>query len=132
MFGYIVYGGMSEKPAVERRQIAGGSFLVGTVGASRRPGGFFARWRAAQTADKLYAAGVRRAVFPLDFPYTALFLQRGIQPVDPLPLRQALAAPLVRRQLDHMGMDRTGAVVAVSGDRMSRALAETTRALALS
>ena len=35
---------------------------------------------------------VRSAVFPVDFPYTALFIRMGVLPVDTLPLRRALAA----------------------------------------
>ena len=131
MFGYIVYGGGADGQKAERRQVAGGGFLVSRVVESRRPNGFFARRRAVQAAEKLRTSGVRQAVFPLDFPYTSLFIQRGILPVDTLPLRQALAAPLVRRQLESMGLDGTRAVVAISGDRMSRALMETTKALAL-
>lgn len=131
MFGYIIYGDGAERRTVEHRQIAGGAFVVCRVRESRRPNSFIARRRAVQMADKLRASGVRQAVFPLDFPYTAIFIQRGILPVDPLPLRQALAAPLVRRQLERMGLDGTRAVIAISGDRMSRPLMETTKALAL-
>jgi len=76
-------------------------------------------------------AGVRTAVFPVDFPYTALFIRQGILPVDTLPLRRALAAPLVRRRLEDAGLDPAQAVVALSGDRPLRELTEAAKALAL-
>ena len=40
-----------------------------------------------------------RSSWSADFPYTALFIRQGILPVDTLPLRRALAAPLGRRGL---------------------------------
>ena len=74
---------------------------------------------------------MRTAVFPVDFPYTALFIRQGILPVDTLPLRRALAAPLVRRRLEDAGLDPAQAVVALSGDRPLRELTEAAKALAL-
>lgn len=71
-------------------------------------------------------------MFPVDFPYTALFLGQGICPVDTLPLRRALAAPLTRRKLESMGLGPTQAVVAVSAQRLIREAEDAVRSLALS
>lgn len=75
---------------------------------------------------------MRRAVFPVDFPYTELFLRQGVAPVETLPLRRTLAAPLTRRRLEALGRSPTEAVVGLSGARMSRELWEAARTLALS
>lgn len=132
MLGYIKYDGGPAGPLVGERKILGGRFITLSLGQSAHPGNPLARIRAERGAEKLAAMGVSRAVFPVDFPYTARFIRRGIYPVDPLPLRRALAAPLVRRRLGEMGLAPTRAVVAVSADRLTQAAVDTVRALALS
>jgi len=132
MLGYVAYGDGPARPQVQRRNIAGGGFLAVSLRRSRRPGNPAARWRAVSAAGKLRAQGVRQAVFPVDFPYLSLFIRQGICPVDTLPAQQALAAPLVRRRLEELGLGPTQAVAAVSTERMSRVVAETVKALALS
>ena len=102
------------------------------MGLESRPNGPLARYRARQGARMLREAGVRSAVFPVDFPYTALFIRQGVLPIDTLPLRRALAAPLTRRRLEAGGFQPTGAVVAVSGERAVREVTECAKALALS
>ena len=97
-----------------------------------RPNGPLARFRARQGARMLREAGARSAVFPVDFPYTALFIRQGILPIDTLPLRRALAAPLTRRRLESGGFQPTRAVVAISGERAIREVTECAKALALS
>ena len=71
-------------------------------------------------------------MFPVDFPYTAMFIRQGILPIDTLPLRRALAAPLTRRRLEAGGFHPTQAVVAIAGDRAVREVTECAKALALS
>ena len=70
-------------------------------------------------------------MFPVDFPYTALFIRQGVCPVDTLPLRRALAAPMTRRSLEKLGLEPTQAVVAVTGERCAREVAECAKMLAL-
>ena len=132
MVGYIIYGDGPKKPELGTCQIAGAAFAALRMGEARRPNSPFALRRAAKGAAQLREAGVRHAVFPVDFPYTALFIHQGITPVDTLPLRRALAGPLTRRRMEELGLSPTQAVVAVSSDRMSREVSDTTRALALS
>lgn len=132
MLGYILYGDGPKRPEVGERQLPGGSFVTLRLGVSAHPMGPLAMARARQGARRLREAGVRSAVFPVDFPYTALFIRQGIVPVDTLPLRRALAAPLTRRRLEALGLPPTQAVVAVSAERAAREAAETAKALALS
>jgi len=113
MLGYIEYGDGPKRPELSQRQLAGGTFAVLALGQSAHSASPLARGRAVKGARQMREAGVRTAVFPVDFPYTALFIRQGILPVDTLPLRRALAAPLVRRRLEDAGLDPAQAVQAV-------------------
>lgn len=132
MVGYIIYGDGPQKPELGVCQIAGASFTALRMGEARRPNGPLALRRAAKSAAQLREEGARHAVFPVDFPYTALFLRQGITPVETLPLRRALAGPLTRRRMEELNLSPTQAVVAVSADRMGREVSDTVRSLALS
>ena len=132
MLGYIMYGEGPKRPGLGERQLSGGNFVTLQMGLHPRPNGPLALYRARQGARLLREAGVRTAVFPVDFPYTALFIRQGILPVDTLPLRRALAAPLTRRRLESLGCQPAQAVVAISGERAAREVLETAKALALS
>ena len=132
MLGYIIYGDEAGKrPALGDRQLSGGNFVTLEMRRHPRLNGPVALYRARQGARMLREAGVRSAVFPVDFPYTALFIRQGVLPVDTLPLRRTLAAPLARRRLETGGFQPTQAVVAVSGDRPVREVTECAKALAL-
>ena len=131
MLGYILYGDGPQRPELGERQIAGVTFVTLRMGRSRHPDGLLARRRAGKWAGQLRALGVRTAVFPVDFPYSSLFIRQGIAPVDTLPLRRALAVPLTRRRLRAMGLEPTRAVAAVCGDRAAGEAAEAARTLAL-
>ena len=132
MLGCIIYGDGPKRPALGDRKISGGNFVTLEMSTYSRPNGPVARYRARQGAALLRDAGVRSAVFPVDFPYTSLFIRQGILPVDTLPLRRALAAPLTRRRLENGGFSPAQAVVAVSGSRAVREVTECAKALALS
>lgn len=131
MLGYIIYGDGPRRPALGERHLSGGNFVTLSIALQAHPAGPLARYRARLGAVMLREAGVRSAVFPVDFPYTSLFIRQGILPVDTLPLRRALAAPLTRRRLENGGFSPTQAVVAVSGDRAVREVTECAKALAL-
>ncbi|MDE7218923.1 MAG: hypothetical protein K2O45_04795 [Oscillospiraceae bacterium] len=132
MLGYIIYGDGAKRPELAERQLSGGNFVTLHLGIRARANGPLALYRARQGAKMLREAGVRSAVFPVDFPYTALFIRMGILPIDTLPLRRALAAPLTRRRLESSGFQPTQAVVAISGERAVREVTECAKALALS
>ena len=132
MLGYIIYGDGPKRPEIGDRQLAGGNFVTLSMALLARPTGHLALSRARLGARLFREAGVRSAVFPVDFPYTALFIRMGILPIDTLPLRRALAAPLTRRRLEQGGFQPTQAVVAISGDRALREVTECAKSLALS
>lgn len=132
MLGYIIYGDGPKKPELGETRLPGGTFVTLRMGRPARPNGPLALGRARRAAGKLREAGVRSAVFPVDFPYMAIFIRQGVCPVETLPLRRALAAPLTRRRLEGLGLSPAQAVIAVSGDRAMREVTETAKALALS
>lgn len=131
MLGYILYGDGPKRPELGERQLPGGAFVTLRMGQAAHPTGPLALSRARQGARRLREAGVRSAVFPVDFPYTALFIRQGVCPVDTLPLRRALAALMTRRSLEKLGLEPTQAVVAVTGERCAREVAECAKMLAL-
>ena len=130
MLGYIEYTQNGESAYLEKRTRCGAQFLVLDMGKGAR--GMLSSYRAARAAERMRALGVRRAVFPVDFPHTAAFLRAGIAPVDPMPLRRALAAQFVRRKFENLGISNTQAVVAVCGEYMSDEIAQMVRELASS
>ena len=132
MLGYIIYATGPKRPTLGERKLLGGNFITLEMNIQPRPNGPLALYRARQGAAMLRDAGVRSAVFPVDFPYTSLFIRQGILPIDTLPLRRLLAAPLTRRRLESGGFAPTQAVIAVSGDRAMREVTECAKALALS
>ena len=69
MLGYIIYGDGPKRPVLEEQRIAGGRFMVLRMGEPLRPKGPIAMRRARTAARRLREAGVRSAVFPMDFPF---------------------------------------------------------------
>ena len=131
MLGCIVYHeNSSSKPYLRQEQLLGGTFLVLDLGRGAQ--GPFAARRAARAAKRMLTQGVHRAVFPVNFPHTAVFLRQGIAPVDPLPLRRALSARYVHHKLAALGLSVTQAVIAISGEYVSDELAHTVVTLARS
>ena len=131
MLGYISWGNGPKRPILGERRLAGGRFMGLTMRAAVRPRGPLSQARAGRAARWLREAGVRYAVFPVDFPYTALFVRQGVVPIETVPLRRALAAPMTRRRLESLGRAPTEAVVGVYGERMSRELWDGAKTLAL-
>ena len=132
MLGCIIYGSGPKRPVLGDRKISGGTFVTLEMSTHPPPHGPIALYRARQGAALLSAAGVRSAVFPVDFPYTSLFIRQGILPIDTLPLRRALAAPLTRRRLEDGGYTPAQAVIGVSGSRAIKEVTECAKSLALS
>ncbi len=132
MLGYIRYGDGPKRPETGLLRLPAGTMAVLTLREERWPMALTARRRAMRGAELLLDQGVRRAVFPLDFPYTAAFIRRGICPVETLPLERRLAASAVRRRLDGLGLDRTRASAAVSAGGLDQYVMDTVRDLALS
>lgn len=96
-------------PAAPTRVIGGVRFRAVYV---RRGDGIAARLSARAAARALRRSGVRRAVFPPDYPHRALFALYGVLPPPLTPLCHALAAPLTRRYAARHGLDLHRAAVA--------------------
>ncbi len=127
MLGYIEYDGGRSALRIVKEKRCGGTFLVAYTGC--RAAGLFERKRADRAAGMLREQGIRRAVFPVDFPFGDVFSHRGILPVDPQPLRIRLCPQIIRKRLAAALIDEREAVVAVAGDHVSAALEQTVRAL---
>lgn len=127
MLGYVEHRDCGTGIRLEKRGILGGTFLVLSLGKTGRMGYLY----ASLGARRMRRCGVRRAVFPAQFPYTALFLRQGIVPMDTMPLRRALCASYVRRRMEELGIPPTEAVIAVAGSYLGSEMAETVRTLAL-
>ena len=133
MLGYIVYP--AARFGTEEFRLAGAAFLRVELPA-RRP------WRMERlirrAVRRLGERGVRRAVFPVDFPYTASFAGRGVLPVSDLALRRAVAAETLLCRMAAAGEDprRSAAALlaaAPTGEvgRLLRELAPRVRYLSL-
>ena len=129
MLGYIEYDENTKTVMLGQRRVLGGMFCALTFGRENR--GVTAGIRVTRAAKRMYMAGVRQAVFPVDFPYTSIFLRQGIVPVDTLPLRREICAGYVTRRLEEMGIPPTAAVIALGGEYLSREMREITKRLAL-
>lgn len=129
MLGYIEYDENTRAVCLEQRKVMGGTFLSLTFGRDNR--GIGAKWKAARTAKRMREAGVRQAVFPVDFPYTSVFLRHGVLPVDTLPPRRALCVHYVKRRLAELQIPPERGIIALSGEYLSRELQEAVRSLAL-
>ena len=107
----------------------GGTFLTLTFGRDNR--GVGAKWKAGRAARRMHESGVRQAVFPIDFPYTSVFLRHGIQPVDTMHLRRAVCPSYVKQRLEELKIPPERGIIALSGEYLCRELRETVRILAL-
>ena len=87
------------------------------------------RRRVLAAEKRLRKLGVTRVVLPEDF--AAAEHPEGIAPVSTLPLRQALAADWVRKELETRGLRLAGARVAVSADRLTGEVVRTVTELVL-
>lgn len=128
MLGYIEYDEHFRTTQLARRNVLGGTFLALQLGR----GGVLGSLRAARAARQMHSQGVRRAVFPVDFPYTSVFLHHGVLPMDTLPLRRMLCADFVRRRMEQLHLPPTEAVAAVCGEHLTCEMAETVKSLARS
>ncbi len=89
------------------------------------------RRRCRTAARALQRLGVSRAVFEEGFAYLDEFAQRGIGPVDTLPLLRSLAAPWTQAVMAEKGLSPHRAVIAVAGDRLSSGLTRAVTELCL-
>lgn len=130
MLGYIEYDENNKIVHLAQRRMLGGTFLALTFGRENR--GVAARFHAVRAAKRMHDQGVRRAVFPVDFPYTSLFIRQGVLPMETLPLRRVICAAFVKRRMEELGIAPTQGVIALSGEYLSREMRAVTKSLALS
>lgn len=99
-----------------------------TVRLPRR--GIAAELRIRYAAWQMRRRDIRHALFPIDFPYTALFARCGIVPFDETALRLNCAEGIVRCAMRQNNIRPHTAVLSVLCDRMTRQLADALTALA--
>ena len=108
-------------------RIGGVCFLAVRVPEGK---GLRERLCADRAAVLLRREGVRRAVFPADYPYRESFARRGVGAFSPEPLRRAAAPAIVRRCLSQLGVEPERATVAFCADRATPELRRLIAALA--
>ncbi len=117
MYGLVQYSSEKGKTALWEESVCGLRFWTVTLPEPGR--GFLRRRAVARAARELKEPGVVRAVFPEAFPDEAAFTERGILPVETLPLYRALTGELVRSALEARGLSGGGAVVAVLAKQLT-------------
>lgn len=117
MTGLVCYAVRGEKNGV--RAMLGARFCAVRVRRGTSP---LARLSAVCAAVYLRRRGVRRAVFPKDYPHTALFARCGVAPEDDLALRMVCAPALTRAVMARLRLMPESARVALVSDVPSHAL----------
>lgn len=131
MFGYVQREtGKKSGEAGERIILGMRFFCVSVAGGAGTPE-FLLRLRMTAAAKKFRRAGVTRAVFPAEFPYTGLFVRWGVLPVETLPLLRSLAAEMVRAGMAERGLSSGSAHLAVTGEWLTYDLTRTVTELCL-
>lgn len=121
MVGWLTFGGrrrVSLEPAV----LCGLTVLRAETALPRRRSEAALLRRAGLGAEKLARAGCRRVLTAPGFPCWEALAERGLRPVDPEPLCQAMAGSLALGWLEERGVAPQRASVALRGARVSRAL----------
>ena len=134
MIGLLIWEevqkGMRQKPVAIREEILlHNRFLRAEVlRGSRTPERILHR-RVLAAEKRLRKAGVTEIILPNHFTMTEHL--DGIQPVSTLPLRQALAADWLRRELKERGLRPADTRTAVAADRLTGEVVRTVTDLAL-
>lgn len=123
MIGLVAYRGEGAPPLV----IGGVRFCGAFV---RRGVSLRAKLSALAAARALARAGVRRAVFPRDYPFLELFLRRGVVPVCTAPLYRATAADIVRVYLAQRGTTPRETPLTLAAERVTPELRHAAELLA--
>ena len=113
MIGWIRYEGAG-MPRIERRRF--GDTAVLTVRVPRGMG--LRAWFTARRAASLLARQrVRLAAFPADYPYTDVFLRRGMASSDVMRLNLACAPQIALSALQQSGVAAENANVALVSEK---------------
>ena len=127
MFGLVEWRKEGARGGARELRMHGVRFLAVSV---VRGGGLRAAWSLRRAAGVLRRNGVTQAVFPRDFPDYAAFAAHGIVSVEVRPLREALAADIVRCAMAQAGLAPERAAVALCAARVTRAYAAAAERLA--
>lgn len=125
MTGLVCYHARGEKNGL--RTLLGARFCAAGV----RPGeSLRARLSAVCAAVYLRRRGVRRAVFPKDYPLARVFARCGVVPEDGLALRMAKTSAITRAVMAQLQLAPESARVALVSDVPSHALTRAAEELA--
>ena len=122
MIGHILYGSPALWTRLERERVLGLPLLRALA-----PGGGAGAVRRAARA--LRRRGIRRALAPPGFPDWAALEAQGVRPVETGELCRALAPAIALAGLEGLGIPRWEGVVALRGERATRALRQAALAL---
>lgn len=136
MMGLVLWNTAEKKQPrvwVGQRSILHLRFACAEIKCSARTPEAVRRHRISAAGKRLRKLGVNRAVFPADFPYPygELLNRQGIRPVSTVPLRRAIAADWVRRELRLRKLSPGTARVAVSAAQLTGEVVRTVTELAL-
>lgn len=126
MIGWIRYGKAGEV-RIERRRFGDTAVLIMWVPHCKGVRGMFA---AHQAASLLAGQRVRLAAFPTDYPYTGIFLRRGIVASDVTRLNLACTPQIALSALQQSSIAGKNANVALVSEKACRELHEAARSLA--
>ena len=134
MIGLLVWEemqrGVRQKPVAMREEILlHNRFLRAEVLCGSRTPERILRRRVLAAEKRLRKAGVTEIVLPENFAIEGHL--DGIRPVSTLPLRQALAADWLRRELRERGLRPADTRTAVAADRLTGEVVRTVPDLAL-
>ena len=127
MFGLVEWREKGAPGGAREVRVHGVRFLAVSV---VRGEGLRTAWSLRRAAGILRRNDVTQAVFPREFPEYAAFAARGIVPIDVCPLREALAAGIVRCAMAQAGLAPEKAVVALCAARVTHAYAAAAEELA--
>ena len=123
MLGYIAYRSSFMPPLAV---INGARFLAAYVVEGNS---FHAKRSARAAARRLRREGVRRAVFPPDYPHRGIFAQYGVTSPPLAPLYRATAAKIALCFLAQRGIDARRATVAIAAQSATPELCRCVEAL---
>ena len=123
MLGCVAYHTAEEPPY---RVIGGARFRAVYVAR----GETLRAWLSARAAARMLAReGIRRAVFPPDYPHREVFARYGVAPPPLAPFYRATAAAIARRYMTQCCVEPRSAVAAFAAESVTPELRHTVESL---
>ena len=126
-----VKGEKTKRIQIGRRSVLQMQFLCAEIARGEKTSELLLRRSILRAARRLRKEGVTQVVLPEAFPYGDELVRCGLRAVSTLPLRRALAAELVRAQLDACAIVPAQARIAVCGEYLTGELVRAVTQLAL-